>query len=323
MPSSRSRESSSARTSRWSDATVDGAAPPRTAGPRPSAARCRDRRASRSGPTTTTASGDQQLAGRLERSPGTRVHSIRPLRSSSVTTAISLPVRVADRAHLADQPGDADLGAVLERRRVGDACGSRPWRARRASARADARRGRSRAPPSRAWLRSRGDHGSDRRQRRRDHRDRARSPRRTATTGRSRARDAPTPRGRARGRRAANSAPRSVPRASQAPAATRLSSTRRLSARASSRYARSNRSRERAALGARGDQRLDRRLPDVAHRAESEADLSVLDREAPLRAIDVRRQDLEPHAPALLDQRDDPRAVAHFAGERRRHELGG
>ena len=58
---------------------------------------------------------------------------------------------------------------------------------------------------------------------------------------------------------------------------------------------------ERAARFARGDDRLDRALPDILDRDQPEADGLALDRELDAGAEDVGRSDLDAHPPALGD----------------------
>ena len=199
---------------------------------------------------------------------------MRPVRSSTVTIAIGLPGARGESLDLAHQRAQPHLGAFLEHHDVRHCVRGRPARSLRPAARAGARRNRTRAPPSRAALRSRSvqagtaESAAPPTATRLDARVLAEQRRLPALRARAGARRPD----RAHGPTAANSRPRSLdPARRTRRAATRHSSTRRFMARPSSRRARSKRSRTDRA-GARHDQRLDRRLPHVAHGAEPVAD---------------------------------------------------
>ena len=58
---------------------------------------------------------------------------------------------------------------------------------------------------------------------------------------------------------------------------------------------------------------------DIFDGAQPEADTFCRNAEADAAFIDIRRQDVDSHFPAVIDQHDDFIRIRHFAGQRRRH----
>jgi len=79
--------------------------------------------------------------------------------------------------------------------------------------------------------------------------------------------------------------------------------------------------RDEGAGRARLHHRLHGVVADPLHRAEAEADRSVVHGEGLGREVDVRRAHADPEPPALREQDHDAVGVRHLRGERRRHEL--
>ena len=83
---------------------------------------------------------------------------------------------------------------------------------------------------------------------------------------------------------------------------------------------------ERAAALARLDDRLDGLEADALDRTQPEVDDSLLGHpEVDLSLVDVRRQHLDPHPPAVVDMFDEELVAlgaVHLGGEHGRHELG-
>ena len=78
---------------------------------------------------------------------------------------------------------------------------------------------------------------------------------------------------------------------------------------------------ERAALRPGRDDRLDRALADVLDREQPEPDRLALDGELDAGAVDVGRQDLDPHPAALGDRGGDLLLVRAERGQDARHVL--
>ncbi len=110
-----------------------------------------------------------------------------------------------------------------------------------------------------------------------------------------------------------------------APALMKLSIMRRFTAPRSTRSQKSYKRAERSAFGACALDRFDRRLAHVLDRAQTEADaLRVAGgdrRKGECRGVDVRRQHLDAHLPAVVDVLDHLVGVAGFRGQQRAHEL--
>ena len=74
------------------------------------------------------------------------------------------------------------------------------------------------------------------------------------------------------------------------------------------------------------DDRLDRLEADPLDRPQAEVDLPLVgDLERRLALVDVRRQDLDPHPPAVVDVLDEELlalGAVHLGGEQGGHELG-
>ena len=79
---------------------------------------------------------------------------------------------------------------------------------------------------------------------------------------------------------------------------------------------------ERAALGAGPDDRLDDVAADVADRGQPESDVGAGRGEVRVGGVDVGRQDLHAHAPALVEVERALVLVVADRGEQRRHVLG-
>jgi len=79
---------------------------------------------------------------------------------------------------------------------------------------------------------------------------------------------------------------------------------------------------EAALLFTASDDRLDGAAADILDRPEAEADASFGDDEIGVAFVHIRGQNLQPHAPALLEQDHHPRGGAHFTAQVRRHEFG-
>jgi hypothetical protein len=74
-------------------------------------------------------------------------------------------------------------------------------------------------------------------------------------------------------------------------------------------------------LGAGADDLLDDPLPHAAHGGEAEQDLVAARGEVGLGLVDVRRQDVDAHAPALVQVQRLVVLVVLHAGQQRRHVL--
>ncbi len=75
-------------------------------------------------------------------------------------------------------------------------------------------------------------------------------------------------------------------------------------------------------LLAGAEDRLDRRVADVLDRVEPEPDRVLADDEAVVGRVDVRRQDVDPHLLAAVDEERHLVFGVHHRGDHRRHVLG-
>ena len=127
-------------------------------------------------------------------------------------------------------------------------------------------------------------------------------------------------------RQDARSCARRASRQSNAPAWIKVSTQPLPTSLVETRSKKSSRLEERAPLLPRLDDRLDRLEPDPLDRPQPEVDLPLAGHpESTLPLVDVRRQHLDPHPPAVLDMLDEELVAlgaVHLRREHGGHELG-